>query len=73
MTFLIQIILLKYVNVELGVYPLIIERKMRVIKYWLKIIRNINGKEHFVQKVYKELLNINNTIPNCLTWVSGIK
>ena len=62
-----------FVYGELGVYPLIIDRKMRVIKYWLKIIRNINGKEHFVQKVYKELLNINTTYPNCLTWVSGIK
>ena len=39
----------------------------------MKIIKNINGKEHFVQKIYKELFNLSITNPNCLTWVSGIK
>ena len=29
--------------------------------------------ERKVQKVYRELLNINTANPNCLTWVSGIK
>ena len=58
---------------ELGVLPLIIERKMRVIKYWIKIIKNLNTKEHFVHKIYKELLKISNENPEKETWVSGVK
>ena len=37
---------------ELGAYPLILERKIRVIKYWLKIVRDINENENLVHKVY---------------------
>ena len=58
---------------ELGVYPLIIERKTRVIKYWLKIIRTINDNENYVHKIYKELLTINELHPTRVTWVSQTK
>ena len=46
---------------------------MRVIKYWLKIIRDINGKEHYVQKTYRELVKINIENPGIVKWVSGVK
>ena len=62
-----------FVYGELGVYPLLIERKIRIVKYWLKIVKNLNGKEHFVQKVYRELVHINNENPELETWVSGVK
>ena len=62
-----------FVYGELGVYPLIIKRKVRVIKYWLKIIRQLNNKENYVQKVYRELCKINVENPDIETWVSGVK
>ena len=58
---------------ELGVYPLIVKRKVRVIKYWLKIIRQLNNQENYVQKVYRELCRINDEKPNIETWVSGVR
>ena len=39
---------------ELGVYPLFIERQVRVIKYWLKLIKLNNDKGFFVNSIYKE-------------------
>ena len=62
-----------FVYGELGVYPLLLERKMRVLKYWLKIVRCLNVKEHYVHKVYKELCKINIDNPNAETWVSHVK
>ena len=46
---------------------------MRVIKYWIKIIEKLNEKEHYVQKIYRELLRITNEDPERETWVSGVK
>jgi len=62
-----------FVYGELGVFPLIIDRKMRVIKYWLKIIRELENDKSYVQKVYKELINIHILFPNQVTWVSQVK
>ena len=62
-----------FVYGELGVYPLIIDRKVRVIKYWLKIIRCLGVKEHYVHRVYRELCNLNVTNPTAVTWVSQVK
>ena len=62
-----------FVYGELGVYPLQIERKLRVIKYWLKIIREVNGNENYVQKVYRELVVLNEIYPTRVTWVSQVK
>ena len=62
-----------FVYGELGVYPLIVDRKIRVIKYWLKIIRGLNVKEHLVHKIYRELCYINTINPDAVTWVSEVK
>ena len=62
-----------FVYGELGVFPLIIERKVRVVKYWLKIIKDINNDENYMQIVYKELLRINREAPGNMTWVSQVK
>ena len=62
-----------FVYGELGVFPLIIERKIRVVKYWLKIIRYIDNNENYVQKVYNELLLLNRESPGNITWVSQVK
>ena len=62
-----------FVYGEVGVFPLIVERKVRIIKYWLKVIKNLNVKEHLVQKVYRELVNINTENPEHENWVSGVK
>jgi len=62
-----------FVYGELGVYPLILERKMRVVKYWLKIFRYLDVKEHYVHKIYRELCQININNPNAVTWISEVK
>ena len=62
-----------FVYGELGVYPLLIKRKIRVIKYWLRIIRGLNNQEHYVHKVYRELCRVNFENPDSETWVSGVK
>ena len=62
-----------FVYGELGVYPLILQRKMRVLKYWLRIVRFSNNNEHFVHKIYKELCQININNPDAVTWVSQVK
>ena len=58
---------------ELGVYPLSLDRKVRVIKYWLKIVRFLGVKEHYVHKIYREMYNLNIVDPNAVTWVSQVK
>ena len=62
-----------FVYGELGVLPMIVERKIRVLKFWLKIIRSLNSNENYVQKVYKELINVNHEYPSSVTWVSQVK
>ena len=62
-----------YVYGELGVYPMIVERKFRMIKFWLKIIRSVDNNNNYVQKVYKELIKVNRLMPMYVTWVSQIK
>ena len=62
-----------FVYGELGVYPMIIERKVRVIKFWLKILKSLNNNENYVQKIYKELITINIEFPMHVTWVSQLK
>ena len=62
-----------FVYGELGVLPMIVERKIRVVKFWLKIIRSLNMNENYVQKVYKELIEVNDKYPESVTWVSQVK
>ena len=60
---------------ELGVYPLYIDRKVRVITYWAKIIENIqSGNEKLlICKIHKELYELTATQPYTVTWASLVR
>ena len=58
---------------ELGMYPIHIELKLRVIKFWLKIIRSTTLNDNYIRKIYVQLLFITITHPNQVTWVSRIR
>ena len=58
---------------ELGMYPIHIEMKMRVIKFWLKIIRHTTRNDSYIRRIYVQLLFITFTHPNRVTWVSRIR
>ena len=62
-----------FVYGELGVFPLIIEMKMRIVKYWLKLIRPTTSHENYARKIYIQLLLLNISQPNHKTWVSEVK
>ena len=64
-----------FVYGELGIFPLIIERKIRVIKYWLKIIRREREEldNVFARKIYEELMHLSEMKPNVVTWVTLVK
>ena len=62
-----------YIYGDFGVYPLEIEIKMGVVKYWLKIIRPKTSHDNYVRKIYLQLLFLNITNPNQITWVSQVK
>jgi hypothetical protein len=53
---------------ELGRYPLYINRFVKIIKYWFKILRNENI---IMQNVYKQALNDCNK--GYTNWVSNVK
>ena len=60
-----------FVYGELGVYPLIIKRKIRIYKYWVKIM---NCKEEsFLKQMYNELVNQSILQPSTKTWVTLFK
>lgn len=62
---------------ELGQFPLYITRKIRVIKYWLKLIRPDNNNERtkmeYNKIIYNALLELSVTNPNKVTWVTLIR
>ena len=60
-----------FVYGELGVYPLFLQRQIRVIKLWLKILRAPNSS--FLKLIYNEMLSINTENPRTVTWVSLVK
>ena len=62
-----------YVYGELGEYPLYIERKMRVLKYWAKIIDPVSLKGNFVTQIYKEMYNLSLTEPGTVTWATLVR
>ena len=62
-----------FVYGELGIFPLIIEMKMRIVKYWLKLIRPTTSHENYTRKIYIQLLLLNISQPNHKTWVSEVK
>ena len=51
-----------FVYGELGVYPLSIDRKVRILKYWLKLVTS--PTDSLTYRVYAELKK---NIPNCTT------
>ena len=62
-----------YVYGELGVYPLFIERQVRVIKYWLKLIKLNNDKGIFVYSIYKQLSQLSISQPRAVTWATRVR
>ena len=62
-----------FVYGELGVYPLFVERQVRVVKFWLKLINPILNFGTYTRKVYEELLELNRIDPAAVTWVSLVK
>ena len=62
-----------YIYGELGVFPIQIKIKLRVIKYWLKLIRPTTSQDNFNRKVYIQLLLVNIFNPQQVTWVSQVK
>ena len=57
--------------VELGVYPLHVERKYRIIKFWLKVLNF--STESYMKKIYLDLLIFIVEFPGKVTWVSLLK
>ena len=62
-----------FVYGEFGVFPLKIEIQMRVLKYWLKIIRPTTTYDNYIRKIYLELLLTNIYYPDKETWVTKVK
>ena len=60
-----------FVYGELGVYPLIIERKCRILKYWFKILKSDDNS--LLKKLYNDMCLINMFYPKRVTWVSMLK
>ena len=54
-------------------YPLFIERQVRVIKYWLKLIKLNNDKGIFVNSIYKELFQLSISQPRAVTWATRVR
>ena len=62
-----------YVYGELGVFPLFVERQVRVLKYWAKIISGELSDNSYVTKVYKALVALEITKPREVTWVTLVR
>ena len=62
-----------FVYGELGVYPLFIQRQVRVISFWAKLLENIENENLFICKIYKELYELTFTQPNKATWASLVR
>ena len=60
-----------FVYNELGKFPLIIERKLRILKYWLKIVNSDDN--NLTKIVYKNLLLDATSQTKCENWVSLVK
>ena len=60
-----------FVYGELGIFPLIIERKIRIVKYWFKILNS--SENSFLRKIYNDLFLISESSPEQITWVSLFK
>ena len=60
-----------FVYGELGVYPLYIERQIRIFKFWVKIIKSKDNS--FIKQMYYELVACSIIYPNSKTWVTLLK
>ena len=60
-----------FVYGELGVLPLIIERKMRIFKYWLKILKSENNS--YIKKIYLDMIISDEANPVQSSWVNQLK
>jgi hypothetical protein len=60
-----------FVYGEVGVYPLHVERKYKIIKFWIKILNA--STDSYMKKIYLELLMLNVEYPEKVTWVSLLK
>ena len=60
-----------FVYGELGIFPLIIERQIRILKYWFKILNSSDNS--FLRKIYNELYVLSVSSPEQVTWVTLFK
>ena len=60
-----------FVYGELGIFPLIVERKVRILKYWFKILNS--SDTCFLRKMYNELLLLSEHSPDQVTWVTLLR
>ena len=60
-----------FVYGEFGLFPLILERKLRIIKYWFKILNSSN--DSFIKKMYNDLLVLSERFPDQITWVTLLR
>ena len=56
---------------ELGRTSLLVDRHLRILKYWLKIC-NVN-RNKYIWHIYNVLLSDNNRSPNKFNWVSLVR
>lgn len=62
-----------YVYGELGVFPLLNDRQVRVLKYWVKLIRNNDRSLKVPRIIHKELVAISNNNENAVKWASLVR
>ena len=62
-----------FVYGELGVYPLYIERCVRVVSFWVKIVSCSNKDKSLLYKVYSELYDLTVSKPRVITWASRVR
>ena len=62
-----------FVYGELGQYPLYVERKICVIKYWAKIVSGDMSSNPLVLSIYQELLQVCTSNPAAVTWASLVR
>ena len=60
-----------FVYGELGVYPLLLQRKIRIFKYWVKIMNS--NEQSFIKQMYRELVSQSILQPATKTWVTLFK
>ena len=55
---------------ELGLYPLVIERQVRIVKYWLKLNSNESGNIILASVYHSMIDDMSNGATN---WLSKVK